>query len=234
MDGRLHIRYRFVLPGNLVKEFDVVLEQATLGLVPAPRAHYPDWTRLTHHQCSHCTLTPETHPHCPVAASLVEVVEAFKDLRSCDEADVEILTEHRAFRKRTPLQEGLSALVGIYMVTSGCPFLDKLRPMVYTHAPFASLEETTYRALAMYGLAQCLRKRRGQEPDWEFGGLVKIYQDIGQVNSAFHLRILDVHVADAGLNALVRLDCYAQFTNRVLEKGLGSIERLFQPYLNGR
>jgi hypothetical protein len=135
-----------------------------------------------------------------VAASLVDVVEAFKDLRSCDEADIEIATQDRTYRKRTPLQEGLSALVGIYMVTAGCPILDKLRPLVYTHAPFGSLEETTYRALAMYSLAQCLRKR--------------------------------VHVGDAGLNALVRLDCYAQFTNRLLlRKGLGDIERLFHPYL---
>ncbi len=228
----LHIRYRFVLPGGGVREFDLALRRDTLGLVVRPRASYPDWTRLAYHRCDCCTLSPEAEPRCPVAASLVEVVETFKDLRSCDEADVEIVTEHRTYRKRTSVQEGLSALVGIYMPTAGCPVLDKLRPLVYTHAPFAGLEETTYRVLAMYALAQCLRKGRGLEPDWEFAGLVQTYRDIGRVNACFHLRILDVHVGDAGLNALVRLDCYAQFTNRVLLQGLSGIERLFRPYLD--
>ena len=46
------------------------------------------------------------------------------------------------------------------------------------------------------------------------------------------MRIADVQLADAGLNALFRLDCYAQITNRLLlRKNLGEIERLFYAYL---
>jgi hypothetical protein len=164
----------------------------------------------------------------------VEVVDSFKGDKSYERVDVEIVTENRTYRKQVPLQDGLSALVGIYMTTSGCPILDKLRPLVYTHLPFSSLEETTYRAVSMYALAQCLRAERGQQPDWGLEGLAKIYEEIVQVNSSFHLRILEVHVADAGLNALIQLDCYAQFTNRLLlRKGLGEIERLFHAYLAG-
>lgn len=226
------IHYRFSLPEGQLQEFQIRLRRDTLALVPQERNDFPAWTRLTHQQCSNCPLRPETHPRCPVAANLVDVVEVFKDLRSYEETGVEITTELRTFRKRVPLQDGLSALVGIYMVTSGCPILDKLRPLVHTHTPFGSLEETTYRAVAMYWLAQWFLRQRGQEPDWELEGLAKIYQEIVTVNSCFHLRILDVHVADAGLNALIQLDCYAQFTNSVLlRKGLGGIERLFHAYL---
>ena len=128
----------------------------------------------------------------------------------------------------------LSALVGIYMVTSGCPHLDKLRPMVASHLPFATWQETTYRAISMYWLAQYIRKQHGREPDWTLEGLAKIYEEIMTVNRCFQRRVADVQVADAGMNALLRLDCYAQFTNRVLlRKNLGEIERLFPPYLEG-
>lgn len=227
-------RYRFTSPEKQVREFTVRLDPGTLGLIPTPRDAYPEWTRLTFQQCTNCPLRPETHERCPVAANLVEVVEHFTDAHSYEQTDVEISTANRTYVKRVPLQDGLSALVGIYMVTGGCPILDKLRPLVYTHSPFGSFQETTYRAIAMYWLAQLFLKRRGQEPDWELEGLVKIYEEIVTVNSCFHLRILDVHVADAGLNALIQLDCYAQFTNRLrLRKALGEIERIFHAYLDG-
>jgi hypothetical protein len=227
------IHYKFTLPQNRIREFRVRLRRDTLGLIAEERETYPEWARLSYHQCTNCPLRPETHEFCPVAANLVELVEYFKDVRSCEEADVEISTESRTYAKRTPLQEALSGLTGIYMVTSGCPILDKLRPMVYTHTPFASLEETTYRAVSMYCLAQFFRNLRGMKPDWGLGGLTKIYEEIVEINGCFHLRILDVHTADAGLNALIRLDCYAQFTNGLLlRKGLGAIERFFGSYLD--
>ena len=226
------IHYRFTSPQDRVREFRVNLDPGTLGLIVKERDDYPEWTRHTHHQCKNCPHRPEEHPRCPVAANLMEVVEYFKGTVSYEQTDVEISTQSRTYRKRTPLQECLSALVGIYMVTSGCPILDKLRPLVHSHLPFATLEETTYRAVAMYWLAQFFRKQRGKEPDWSLEGLIRIYEQIVVVNRCFHGRILGVHVADAGLNALLQLDCYAQFTNMLLlRKNLGEIERLFHAYL---
>jgi hypothetical protein len=226
--------YKFTSPQQQIQEFHVDLDPGTLTLIGKERAEYPGWTQLTHHQCSNCPLRPQDHPRCPVAANLVEVVESFKDALSYEQTEVEISTQNRAYKKCAPLQDSLSALVGIYMVTSGCPILDKLRPLVYSHLPFATLEETTYRAVAMYWLAQFFRKQRGQEPDWELEGLAKIYEAIMMVNSCFHLRISKLCIADAGSNALIQLDCYAQFTNRLLlRKNLGEIERLFHAYLEG-
>lgn len=227
----LTVRYRFTFEQGRVREFQVRLRRDTLAMVTKPRDVYPAWTALAYHQCPNCPLPPTT-PRCPAATNLVEVVESFKDDKSFERVDVEIITENRTYRKQVALQDGLSALVGIHMPTSGCPILDKLRPLVYTHLPFSSLQETTYRAVSMYCLAQYFRKLHGQEPDWELEGLARIYEEVVQVNSSFHLLILDVHVADAGLNALIQLDCYAQFTNRMLlRKGLGEIERLFPAYL---
>ncbi len=230
----LWFQYKFSSPQGRVREFHVHLDPETLGLITKGYASHPDWTQLTYHQCTNCPLRPEDHPRCPVAANLMEVVECFKGDVSCEPTDVEIATANRTYRNRVPLQVGLSALVGIYMVSSGCPHLDKLRPMVHSHLPFATREETTYRAVAMYWLAQFFRKQHGEEPDWELEGLASIYEEIITVNSCFRLRVAALHVADAGMNALFRLDCYAQFTSRLLlRKNLAEIERLFRPYLDG-
>jgi hypothetical protein len=225
-------RYKFTLPEDRVFEFRVDLDRDTLALIPRARTDFPEWTRLTHCQCSNCPLREETHPHCPVAANISEVVEYFKAVKSFQQTVVEITTAHRTYSKQVPLQDGLSALIGLLMPVSGCPILDKLRPLVHTHSPFSGLEETTYRAVAMYCVAQFLRQQRGLPADSDLEGLAKIYEAIVEVNRCFHERILEVHIADAGLNALIQLDCYAQFTNRMLlRKNLGEIERLFTSYL---
>jgi hypothetical protein len=227
------IRYKFTLPQNRIREFRVRLRPDTLALISDARESYPEWTRLSHEQCANCPLQPEVHEYCPVAVNLVEVVEYFKDVWSYEQVEVEITTLNRTFTKQTPLQDALSSLAGIYMVTSGCPILDKLRPLVYTHMPFGGLEETMYRAVAMYCLAQFFRKQRGKDPDWELTGLAKIYEDVAVVNKSFHRRLLEVGTKEAGRNALIRLDSYAQYTNGLLfQKGLGKIERFFEPYLN--
>lgn len=229
----VYFRYRFVSPPHGVWEFEINLDPDTLALMPGTgRADHPAWTQLTYHRCANCPLAATNHPHCPVAVHLVPVIDGFADAPSYLPAEIEIATRHRTYRKQAPLQDGLSAMVGIYMVTSGCPILDKLRPLVATHVPFASHQETTFRAISMYWLVQFFRRQRGEEPDWDLDGLVKIYEDISIVNRCFHERIRDAHPADACVNALFRLDLYAQFTNRMLlQKNLDSVARLFRGYM---
>jgi hypothetical protein len=225
------IRYTFSLPES-TREFIVQLRRDTLALIPAPRASYPDWVALSHHQCGNCPLQPERHPHCPVAASIVDVVEYFQDLWSFEEIEVEIAVGPRTVRMRSAVQNALSGLTGVYMVTSGCPILDQLRPMVYSHLPFGSLEETMYRALAMYSLAQVLRHRKGLPAEWDLSGLAKIYEEVGVVNRSFHHRLPVKGTKEAGRNAVISLDCYAQYTsNRSFDKALDELEGLFRPLL---
>ena len=125
----------------------------------------------------------------------------------------------------------MSSLIGIFMSTSGCPVMDKLRPMVRTHLPFATLEETVIRSLSMYLLAQYFIAKRGGKPDWDMRDLVKIYADVRIVNDHFFKRIAKIQIQDASLNAVVHLDCFANFTNSTLvEQGLDEVEKMFAAY----
>src|SRR3990170_3733238 len=192
----IHFRYRFTLANGDIKEFDLQLDNETLSLITPDRESHPEWTQLSYKQCPNCPLTPPKLL-CPIAANLVGVVDCFKDFISYDEADIEVATEERVYKKHTSLQKGISSLIGIYMVTSGCPIMDKLRPMVRTHLPFATVDETIYRVISMYLLAQYFLYKRSKEPDWELKKLVNIYSDIETVNKHFRERLSAISVNDA-------------------------------------
>ena len=225
-------RYKFTLSDGNIKEFDVELDSETLSLTGKKKRSYPEWTRLPYHKCPNCPLSDAHNPQCPIAANLVDLIEFFKSSISHDEVDIEITTEARSYVKRTALESGISSLIGIHMVTSGCPVMDKLRPMVRTHLPFATREETMYRVLSMYLLAQYFLYKDGQKPDWDLKNLGGIYEEIHTVNKSFCQRLLDIHTKDASLNAVVLLDSFAMFTSYSLEVNrLDEIKRLFHAYL---
>jgi hypothetical protein len=226
------IRYRFTSAAHGSREFAVQLHADTLALARRPGTPLPDWTALPYCQCPNCPLRPAEHAHCPVAASLVDVVTVFGSASSAEPTEIEVSTDSHRCLKQGLLMEGLSGLIGLHMVTAGCPHLDKLRPLVFTHLPFATLEQTTYRAAAMYRLAMYLRRRRGLAADETLDGLATIYQEIVTINDTFHRRLAGLHLADANLNALFRLDTYAQSANhRLVAENLGKLDALFSPYL---
>ncbi|MFH1723858.1 MAG: hypothetical protein ABII00_04460 [Elusimicrobiota bacterium] len=225
----LHFHYRFAFRDGKVKEFDVRLDAETLSLVGDRMDAPPPWTRLSFRRCPNCPLEASAHPHCPAAVSLVDIVELFKDVCSSETVDVEIKTDSRTCAKRTPLSGGASGIIGLHMATSGCPHLEKLKPMVRTHLPFATLQESLYRMMAMYMMAQHFQAKRGGTPDWKMDGLVRMLEDLRMVNRSFCGRLYDVCGGDANLNALVHLDCFAD--NAVLllrnRKGVDDFERAF-------
>ena len=57
------------------------LDPDTLGLVVKARESYPEWTRLTHHQCQNCHISQEDYPRFFFFSNLVEVIEYFRDAR---------------------------------------------------------------------------------------------------------------------------------------------------------
>jgi hypothetical protein len=236
MDDRetLGWQYRFTFPDGQRLEFDVRLGAKTLDLVAEERQEWPEWTRLGYRQCSTCPLSEAEHPRCPIAANLAGVLPSFGRLMSFEEVDVEVATATRTYSRRVSVQQALGSLVGIYMVTSGCPVMDKLRPMVATHLPFASGPETTYRVLSMYLLAQYFRAEEGKEPDWTLQGLVKIHEDVAAVNEGFHRRISGIEASDAPVNAVAVLDARAQWTQLLLtDQQLDEIKTFFSAYLRG-
>jgi len=226
----IFFNYQIKFDDGRRKRFEVRLDKDTLDLLAEPRSDCPDWTRLGFHQCPNCALDPSLHPHCPVAANLVDLIEFFQDSRSYDECEVWIETRHRNYVKRAPLQSAASSLMGIYMVVSGCPILNKMRPMVETHLPFAAWDETCYRIISMYLTAQFFLHQRGEKPDWELNRLVEFFHDVYQVNSAFAKRLdaIKVKDGDANLNAISILNASVSITEMTIEaKDLAHWENLF-------
>lgn len=225
--------YTFAMANGGSARFDVRLDPATLRLMNERPDPLPDWTLLPRHQCANCPLDPAAHRHCPVAANLAGVIARFAQILSFEETTVTIETEERTYSHRVPIQHALGSLVGIYMVTSGCPILDRLRPMVATHLPFATRRETTYRVLSMYLLAQFFAQRRGRQPDWSMRDLVRLYENIEVVNQGFARRISGLGLKDAVVNAVVCLNSFAQWAHLLLsEDMLEDIEVLFSSYVD--
>lgn len=225
-------RYKFRVGDDEAREFVVKLDAGTLNLVQAGEKSYPQWTKLTYFQCPNCPLTGELNSFCPVASGLVDLVDFFKSSISYEEVDVLIDAEGRRSDRHISLQSALSSLVGIYMVANTCPIMEKLKPMVRFHLPLATMQETQYRVVSMYLLAQYFISRRGGKPDWDLKNLVKLYDDIRIVNQTMCKRLSSLGISDAILNAVVKLDSFADAVSfAVNENMLSEIEPLFNAYL---
>ncbi len=227
----LYFHYRFIKDSQMIT-FNVKLDPQSLDYILQIPRDNPQWTRLDYMVCDNCPLHNTDAVYCPVAVNLVDVVEAFKDTLSYDVVDVLVEIRERTYaRQQIPIQQALSSLLGIIMVTSGCGSLDKLRPMVRFHLPFASIEETVFRVASTYLLAQYFRVRKGLQPDWEMKHLVSIYQNIARININICKRLQQATSKDASLNAVVILDTFAQMMPLTIEETLKDFEHLFTPYI---
>ncbi len=225
-------RYTFILEGGRERAFELQLDSRTLALRTTPSETPPEWTRLACCKCPNCPLSEEDHPHCPIAVNITDLVGFFTDAASYDEIDVRITTDQRSYMKHTTATEAVSSLLGIYMVTSGCPIMDKLRPMVRFHLPLSTPDETVFRAMAMYLVAQYFISRHGGDPDWNLEKLPLIYREVHAVNSSFMNRLHETAVRDASLNAIVRLDAFASIIVMSFDfDQLEGIEAMFDAYL---
>jgi hypothetical protein len=224
--------YRFTFDDGTKREFAVRLRPPSMTMVPEPLDEEPEWIRLGFRQCPNCPLNSSDHRNCPVARNLVSVNNAFRHRVSFVEVDIVVCAAERTYVKTCALQEAASSLMGLIMATSGCPHLDKLRPMVYTHLPFSTSAQTTYRAVSMYLLAQFFRERRGLPADWKLHGLARTYEDIHTVNRAFAHRLASIQGKDANLNAIVGLDTHAGMTSfSITDEEWDELEAAFHPYL---
>jgi len=225
--------YTFRFIEGTTKRFEVNLDPLTLGLVKPEDVPKPEWTKLKYSQCEHCPLE-DTVEYCPVAVSLSGLVETFKDALSFENALVTVETPHRTYSREATLQLGLSSIIGIYMVTSGCPVMDRLRLNVRFHLPFASTKETIYRAVSMYLLAQYFRMRRGEAPDWSLDHLAEVYKGVWLVNKGITERLARASSKDANVNAVIVLSTFGSTLNEHLEQSLKEIEPFFRDHTNPR
>lgn len=230
--GMITFEYQITKDNGAVATFKINLDSETLNLIHEPQTSYPPWTKLEFHQCANCPLDKTKHALCPVARNISSITEVFKQTISTEEVNVEITTEHRSYRKRTAVQHAVSSLVGLIMATSGCPILEKLKPMVRTHLPFANSHETVFRLLSTYLLAQYFVMKRGGTPDWQMLKLEETLKALNLVNSSLVKRLCASKYQDAALNAIARLDCFANMATLNLNgHSVRDLENLFSVYL---
>lgn len=222
------IGYTFETGDGETFGFPVALDAQRLLLrVPAgvPR---PSWTELAHCQCPGCPLDAATHPHCPAAVGLVGLIEAFGPMISHGAVTVSVEMHDRTVTKATTMQRGLSSILGLCMATSGCPQLDFLRPLARFHQPFATREESMFRATSAYLLGQYFRRFQGGEGDFALAGLKRAYERVQHVNVGMAQRIRSIAEGDANVNALVLLDLLAKEMPMAIEENLGELAHLFE------
>ena len=110
--------------------------------------------------------------------------------------------------------------------------MDKLKPMVRTHLPFSSWEETLFRFTSTYMLAQYFLHQAGKTPDWTMEKMSSLTNEHNLVNQSFCKRLTDAHILDATLNAVVHLDAFALMTSHFMVEGrIDELAPLFDAYL---
>src|ERR1017187_534969 len=115
------------------ESLSIAIDAATLRYVPGETTTPPSWTKLDHHQCEHCPLSPKEVAFCPVAVNLSQIENAFKSRTSFDEVDAVVRTAERHYQKKLPLQRALNSIFGLIMATSECPYMNFMRPMARFH-----------------------------------------------------------------------------------------------------
>ncbi len=227
-DKPWQFKYYFIFENGKKATYDITLEAQTLKLIPTEDIQPTEWTKLDFHQCTNCPLNKDDYPDCPLALNLSNVLPRFNDMYSFEKVHVMVETPDRTYSKNTTLQNGLSAMLGIYMVTSDCPVMAPLKPMVRFHLPFACIEETVFRSVSTYLLGQYFKKQNGEEADWELNGLMDNYGEIQQLNRGMAERMRSIVDKDANLNALVVLDVFAKELPFSIAKSLDNLKYLFE------
>jgi len=226
----VQFKYTFEFENGSAKVFEITLNASTLELVQDADLLKPDWTKLSFYPCDHCPLAEHVE-YCPVAVNLSQIVTEFKDSVSHEWTRVTVETPERKYIKDTTLQKGLSSIIGVYMVTSNCPVMDKLRPMVRFHLPFATPTETLFRTVSTYLTGQFLLMRDGKKPDWDLDKLVELYKSVSAVNKGMSRRISNASIKDANVNAVIILHSFGDAVPYFIENGLDEIKHFFDIYM---
>ena len=225
----MNMTFRFTFQDGTEKIFPITIDNETMQFI-APELEAPEWTKKENIACP--VENKSCAGFCPIAWNLDAAIKFFDGLPSYERVTVYVDTDSRSYSKQTSLQDGIGSLIGILMTTSGCHVLDKLRPMVRFHLPFASLEETEYRVFSMYLFAQFLRKKNGLEPDWDMRSLKDLYADIMKINRNIAKKISDMEKLDASINAVVILNNFANMVSFDLEdEDFTKFEKIFEAWL---
>lgn len=230
--SEFHINFSFLFSDGSEKKTKIRIDEETLNLIRPELKVPPKWALLENFECPNCPLDRTKYKYCPLAVNLNDVLNDFKEYNSYAEVFVTIQTDERTYSKRTSLQNGLGSLFGIVMVANDCPVMGKLKPMMRYHLPFATLEETDYRVLSMYMLAQYVIAKNGGVPDYEMNNLKNLYDDIKILNRNVSHQLSKIKSKDALVNSVVILNTFAEHVTFILNKNtMQRMKILFKDYL---
>lgn len=224
-NSNIIFHYHFYFTDDNEKSVSLVVDKNSLSLLEPTPKYFPEWARMINFKCPHCPLNEKEYEYCPLALNIQLILDQFNDKKSFELVKVYVETNLRNYEKKTSLQQGVSSLLGIMMVISGCPHMGKLKPLLYFHLPFASVEETKVRALSLYLLAQYVKMIKKENPDWEMNKLKQIYEDVIILNRHVSKKIVNLATKDASINSLIILNNFAEFVTIVLgEKTVEELE----------
>lgn len=216
-----NVLYHFRFPDGVTATCAVSADAGT------ETANLPAWTALEFEQCPNCPLDPAGTPRCPMAVRFIPLIAMIGKLRSYEQVEVRVQTPERKVGKVTTVQRGVGALMGLLAAGSDCPHAAFLRPMAHFHLPFASEEETIYRAASTYLLGQYLLARQGGTPDWELDGLKARYLALQTVNGGMARRLRHAVEDDGAINALIVLDLLAKALPHSIDEQLDEMKAIF-------
>jgi hypothetical protein len=165
------------------------------------------WIQLGFNQCAHCQLTQSRL--CPVANAIDYHAKDLDGWLSHDDVAVTVkLNGGVVSNMRTSAQQVLSSILGIIVASeAACEHTRILLPMVYFHRPFATQDESIYRALANAALIYQLSHGQGSFADF----VIKKYEAIAKLNMGLVRRLQSAHPErEAQINALINLDTFAK------------------------
>lgn len=224
------ITYTFRFEDHAEEIFRLQFDCHTCELLVTLPAIPPDWTALSFHQCPNCPLDVASYPQCPLAVRVADMATKLGGLLPYQTTHLTVQTAERTLSQSTSMQSAAGSLMGLVMAASGCPHTAFFKPMARFHLPLASTEETIYRSVSTYLLAQYFLYKTGRPVDFDLKGLERIYGQIHTVNVAVAERLLAASKIDSSVDAVVQLDLYAITFLGILEQPLESIRQLFDAY----
>ena len=218
--------YTFSLPDQRSIDFTVTIDPISQQVTTCPLVA-PDWAQLGYHQCPPCPLQCSEHPFCPVALCIADLVTTFKDTASYVKCGVTCVSPERTVTKETIVQEGLASIFGLLMAISGCPIMSFFKPLARFHLPFATVDESIFRIVAVYMLRQYYRRDAAKDDQFLLDDIKNHYALVKQVNKGILERILSITDLDADKNAIVTLSSLGQILEMEIDANLESLHHLF-------
>jgi len=170
---------------------------------------FPDWAKLSSHQCSDCPLD-NTHHWCPAAVSIASCIEAAASWDSKEPVTLRIVTEHRQITEVTSASEALSSILMNQIIHSTCPRMQFDFWFWKFFSASLTIENVLFRRLAIDLICRDFSKKR----DTEFMSSRISTEELTLILNHLVKRILSAGIisGDATPNAFTKLSTLATYS----------------------